>query len=124
MTTATKTTLHLVFTRAEGCCERCEKPITGQRGLDFSFHHRRPRGSGGSTVEWVNLPANIILLCGSGVTGCHGWTESHREASRDLGFLVLLNGHLIASEVPIQHALYGLVRLTDDGSVVTGPAVF
>lgn len=43
---------------------------------------------GGSKNELLHLPANLILLCGSGVTGCHGWVESNRNEARELGFLI------------------------------------
>lgn len=32
--------------------------------------------------------ANLLLLCGSGTTGCHGWVESNRFAARAVGLLV------------------------------------
>ncbi|MFJ5532450.1 HNH endonuclease [Streptomyces sp. NPDC093261] len=75
----------LVWQRAEGRCERCFLPITGG---DHSIHHRRPRGMGGSSDPATNSPANLLLLCGSGVTGCHGWVETHRELAYQTGLLV------------------------------------
>lgn len=124
MTVASKSVEHLVFTRDEGCCAHCGTAITGDRGRDWSVHHRRPRGSGGSSLEWVNRAANLVLLCGSGTTGCHGWVESHRDDARDAGFLVRLNGVEIAAHVPIIHAIHGRVLLDDDGSVHAGIEVF
>jgi hypothetical protein len=65
-------------------CEKC--------GSDFlwgvSVHHRRPRMMGGSSNPQLHLSANLIALCGSGTTGCHGWVESHRTESRELGYLI------------------------------------
>lgn len=43
---------------------------------------------GGSKNEMLHKPANLILLCGSGVTGCHGWVESYRDEAREAGFLL------------------------------------
>jgi hypothetical protein len=66
-------------------CEKC--------GEDFlwgvSVHHRRPRMMGGSKNELLHQPANLIALCGSGTTGCHGWVESHRDKARELGYLIM-----------------------------------
>lgn len=38
-----------------------------------SIHHRRARGMGGTRREDTHDPANLMLLCGDGVSGCHGW---------------------------------------------------
>lgn len=91
--------------------------MSGDRGIAWSVHHRRPRGSGGTSVPWINFPSNLILLCGSGTTGCHGWVESHRDEARALGFLVALNGRLLPSEVEVAHKVHGRVLLTDAGTV-------
>lgn len=110
-------TVELVKRRDGGRCAKCGHVVThGQRGIDWSLHHRRPRGSGGTVLDWVNLPANLLILCGSGVTGCHGWVETHREKARDLGYLVRLNGRLIAADIAVEHAVLGTVLLNDDGT--------
>lgn len=42
-----------------------------------SLHHLYPRGQGGDdAIE------NLIPLCGSGTTGCHGLVENHNRAAR------------------------------------------
>ena len=43
---------------------------------------------GGSKDPVTNSPANLLLLCSSGTTGCHGWVESHRELAYATGLLV------------------------------------
>jgi len=48
-----------------------------------SIHHRKLRKQGGR-----DAPSNLILLCGSGTTGCHGWVHAHPRDSRDKGWLV------------------------------------
>ncbi|MCX5070847.1 hypothetical protein OOJ91_33925 [Micromonospora lupini] len=53
-----------------------------------SIHHRRPRGMGGTRRADAHALHNLMLLCGTGVTGCHGWTESERTAARQRGLLV------------------------------------
>lgn len=98
-------------------CARCYTPITGERGRDWSIHHRRPRGMGGSRVPWVNKPGNLLLLCGSGVTGCHGWVESNRDEARKLGFLVSALGTDIPSHVPVWHSAHGWVLMDDYGGL-------
>jgi hypothetical protein len=65
----------------------------------------------------VNLPANLVLLCGSGTTGCHGWVEAHRAAATRAGFLVPRNGRFVAADIPMEHAIHGWVLLRDDGYV-------
>lgn len=66
-------------------CVSCGKSIIG---IPYSVHHRMPRGMGGTRNPEVNLPANLLLLCGSGTTGCHGWLESHREKAKEWGYLI------------------------------------
>ena len=48
-------------------------------GIDISIHHILPRGQGGDDV-WENL----VPLCGSGTTGCHGGVEGGLTASHTL----------------------------------------
>jgi len=36
----------------------------------------------------MNLTSNLMLVCGSGTTGCHGWIETHRAESISRGWLV------------------------------------
>jgi len=43
---------------------------------------------GGTKAGWANLPGNLILVCGSGTTGCHGKIESFRDMSYRAGWLL------------------------------------
>lgn len=61
-----------MYARAGFRCERC-----GGGNGPFSIQHRRARGMGGSRREDTNNPSNLVLLDGSGTTGCHGFLESH-----------------------------------------------
>ena len=61
---------------AERACGRCE--LCGATS-PLTFAHRRSRGQGGL---WA--PSNGLRLCGSGTTGCHGWTE-HEPVLADAG---------------------------------------
>lgn len=108
-----------VIARDMGACARCGRHVAHlERGIAWSIHHRRPRGAGGTSLEWVAGAANLVILCGSGTTGCHGWVESNRAEARVAGFLVPLNGVLKADEVAIRHKTLGLVYLTDEGGWV------
>lgn len=72
----------LILHRARYVCEVCGMfPAT-------NLHHRKPRGMGGSRDGGVNSPANLLAICGSGTTGCHGKIESYRRRSYNLGWLV------------------------------------
>lgn len=64
-----------VLERDHWSCVLCDEGIVGERGRDWSIGHRIPRGMGGTTDPRINLPSNLITLCGSGSTGCHGATE-------------------------------------------------
>lgn len=49
----------------------------------MSLHHisKHPRD---------DVEANLVMLCGSGTTGCHGLVEAgHRETRRRLGYHLL-----------------------------------
>jgi hypothetical protein len=67
---------------------RCEAKLPGTcLGVATNMHHRKAEGQGG-----LSLPANLLDLCGSGTTGCHGWIEHNRTQSYDWGFLVKSTG--------------------------------
>ena len=75
-----KDTRDTVLTRDRWRCTRCGKPLDAG-----SIHHRRLRGH-----KWpgLNQPSNLLTLCGSGTTGCHGWVHAHPAQARELGFIV------------------------------------
>lgn len=78
-----------VIARDLWCCVGCGLGIMGlERGVGWSIHHRIPRGMGGTKDPKVSSPANLIVLCGSGTTGCHGDVESHRDKARERGLLL------------------------------------
>jgi hypothetical protein len=53
-----------------------------------SAHHRRPRGMGGTSRADVNSLAALVLACGDGILGCHGYVEHNRTWARERGLLV------------------------------------
>jgi hypothetical protein len=90
MTGVPRKVCQTVAWRAAYSCEICGRGLTdgSQWTTPHSFHHRRPRGMGGSTAADTNTPANVLLLCGTGTTGCHGDVESQRQLAYAHGWLV------------------------------------
>lgn len=80
-------------------CVRCGQPLNVTPG---SRHHRQRRAIGGHTL------ANIVLLCGSGTTGCHGWVHAHPREARAAGWIVRAEGLVTPSEIPVQVVAGGL----------------
>ncbi|TIC78806.1 HNH endonuclease [Nocardioides sp. GY 10127] len=116
----------LVRERSAGRCEGCGRALhaAGTWTADHSFHHRRPRGMGGTTDPAANTPANLLLLCGTGTTGCHGWVESNRGKATALGWLVPRGTD--PADVPVYdiHAtrdIHDHVWLTTDGYYTPTP---
>lgn len=102
----------LIDRRDGETCRRCGHLVWGV----FSRHHRIPRGAGGSAR--VDRVSNILLLCGSGTTGCHGWVESHRTDAELLGYLLpKLNQSIDPADEPVFVHEYGWVLLGDNGSI-------
>lgn len=82
----TPATTELVLARAGGRCEVCRGTLDGPGG--YSKHHRHPRRMGGSRRPELNTAANLVVLCGSGTTGCHGRVESNRVQAYADGLLL------------------------------------
>lgn len=72
-----------IIARANFVCELCYGPLT-----IMSLHHRRPRGMGGTKSPWIHDPENLLALCGTGTSGCHGKVESYRDRAYRYGWLV------------------------------------
>lgn len=72
-----------VLVRDNHCCQRCGLSLYGR---DYSLQHRDPRGMGGSRTK--HTMANLVALCGTATTGCHGDVESYRTDARRDGWLV------------------------------------
>lgn len=106
----------LVWRRDEGCCVSCGRQcVFADRSTGWSVQHRRARGMGGTRQPDANQPQNLIVLCGSATTGCHGWVESHREAALLNGWAVKSNSDPLRE--PVLHWLYGVTYLHEDGSI-------
>jgi len=106
-----------VLSRASYKCERCGIPLS--QGFYYSLHHRTPRGMGGTKAERLNLPSNLVAICGSGTTGCHGFIESNRVMADDEGWLV--SRYEESAEIPLFIYGVGWRYLTDEGTYSTSP---
>ena len=73
----------LVYSRDGHRCQRCGISIVDNPS---STHHRKLKGMGGSAL--LESPDNLIRMCGSGTTGCHGWAHGNVSEARALGFIV------------------------------------
>jgi len=79
----------LFFVRDNESCFICRRGLRWeQRGLEWSAHHRKPRGRGGSSNPVIGSASNCLILCGSGTTGCHGDIESNRSRAEEQGRLI------------------------------------
>lgn len=105
--------IHAVVDRRDGDnCRRCGQPVWD----DFSRHHRMPRGAGGSVR--VDRVSNILKLCGSGATGCHGWVEKYRNDAALLGYLLpKFNPDIDPETEPVFTHEFGWVLLGDLGQI-------
>lgn len=87
-----------VIARDESLCGWCGLYVDTASGL-YSLQHRRARGMGGSKRISTDAHANLVLLHGTGTTGCHGYIEAHRDEARERGFN--LTQQLDPASVPI-----------------------
>lgn len=74
------------------------------------FHHRRPRGMGGSKNAITGNACNALFLH----PACHALVESNRETAIENGWLVRQGSD--PSKVPVK-LHFGWVLLLEDGSV-------
>lgn len=111
-----RATVDLIWYRDNSRCLRCGVGL--YPGAEHSIHHRIPRGMGGTRSAAINHPTNLMLLCGSGVTGCHGWVESNRDAARNIGFLVRVDDD--PETIPFQDAAGDWWLLDDNARLRLG----
>lgn len=83
------------FDREKERCFLCRRPLVWERrGAavgGWSAHHRKPRGTGGTSDPRIGSIANCLILCGTGTTGCHGRIERNREVALRVGLLIPRN---------------------------------
>lgn len=96
----------IVKERCGGRCERC-----GRSG--YTVHHRRKKSQGGG---WD--ASNLLALCGSGTTFCHGWVEANPAAAHEDG-LWLFHGE--PSDTTAVRLFGRLVLLDNTGRYLPAP---
>lgn len=100
-----ETATHLLWVRANGCCEKCGAPI----GASAERHHRQRREVGGDRM------ANLLLLH----PHCHTYITEHPDEARAAGWIVSANGPVGAvpdpAEIPVRLPDGYLWILRDDG---------
>lgn len=118
-----RATKDLVKERDDWHCVICGKPVVPHG--DWSIHHRRNRGTGGSSDPAINRPSNLILVHGSGTTLCHGDLTDNRDRDFALehGWVISTNSKQEPIDVPVHHALHGLIYLDDEGTWSPVPQV-
>jgi len=87
-------------------CERCG------RASPLTMDHLKNRSQGGT---WA--PSNIVILCGSGTTGCHGWKTEWPDAAHDAHW-ALKRGEEPGVTPIFHHPSQAWVRLDDDGMLI------
>lgn len=94
-------------------CLRCGTNIHDPaRWPGRSGHHRQLRRAADPDVR--HSPVNIIELCGSGDTGCHGWVHQHVAEAGRLGMIVPLGTD--PRDVPVLDWEGRWMRLNMDGT--------
>jgi hypothetical protein len=74
---------NIVRLRAGGVCEAAIPGIC--LGRHDTTHHRRKKRY--ADTRWV--ASNLLGVCGSGTTGCHGYIEAHPSWAQDEGLWLL-----------------------------------
>lgn len=93
-----------VFYRDGATCRVGGRPVSGERGSGWSVHHRLPRGMGGRGPKAAPTegPDWLLLVCGSGTSGCHGWLESvERAMAYEFGYLIRRPGPRVPLPDPL-----------------------
>ena len=95
--------------RSDGACEMC--------GLAYptNAHHRKNLSQGGEDVL-----SNLLHLCGSGTTGCHGWVTEHPAISYIKGWSVRRG--VDPASMPVWYR-GSRVKLDDLGNLEDAPVV-
>lgn len=88
-------------------CVRCGRSLVG---IPASLHHRRLRSH---PFPGLHQPANLIWLCGSGTTGCHGWFHDHPAVAYQLGYMVHMSDNPV--NIPMLRYDGKWVLLDNDG---------
>lgn len=109
-TNPTRETHRLTARRDHYRCLRCGNELD-HIWSGHSLHHRHMRSH---PFRGLHLPANLIHLCGSGTTGCHGWVHNHPKTAMEYGWIVSM-GEDHPETVPVWDAHRGWLLLDNQG---------
>jgi len=98
-----------VLRRDGNSCLRCGVHIS-VRG--YSLHHRKGRHALPGMPD-PHIAANLVTLCGSGTTGCHGWVHAHPEKAYEAGWMIRRLGAERPADVPVLDLLGHRWRIGD-----------
>lgn len=97
-----------LLVRTGGTCEGrtpwCLAPAGSVLGMPrerVSVQHRRAQAMGGTALAETNTLANLLLLCGTGVTGCHGWVEVGERAAAEARGLWVRHDYQAGQPIPV-----------------------
>lgn len=104
----------IVLERDNHTCQWCGHYVFGE---PYSLQHRRARGAGGTSRPGANEPANLIVMCGTATTGCHGHIEVAKDSATARGFRLSL--HIPDEDIPDfpVYTYRGKAWLDNDGGV-------
>lgn len=96
-----------LLTRSGGLCEiRTTECLAPKHGIlnsltrrQVSIHHRKAKGMGGTPKPDINNLSNLVIACGTGNTGCHGYVTLHPQWAEECGWIV--TGDRKPADVPI-----------------------
>lgn len=104
--------------RTPACLAGPDGRVTDRRDrrvVPVSRHHRQPRGMGGSSLDGQHGLDVLLLVCGDGTTGCHGFIEGNRELAERWGLLVPHGDGMDPAAIPVTLASGRLVLLDPRG---------
>ena len=94
--TPTEETRRNVLERDHYRCVRCGRDVR-YTPFGYSIHHRRLRSH---PYAGMHSSSNLITLCGSGTTGCHGWVHEKVKDAERQGLIV--SGFARPETIPVQ----------------------
>lgn len=97
--------------------ERCETCGAQLGAPGWSAHHRCLRGMGGTRRAGINALSNLLAVCGSGSTGCHGWIHGNPKTAYRLGWMMPSTDYVLAVSARTPVVLYSGRRVLLDSAV-------
>lgn len=85
MSTVSRTAAERAAIDRDGArCLRCGVNLEGRSA---SVHHRKLKGRATPRRDY-DLVENLVVLCGTGTTGCHSWCHHNRAEAARTGWIV------------------------------------